>query len=124
MAVKINIRSGFSYFSLVLSFFSLLIVFFGALYFSNKGFDLSDETYYIYFSNNHNPNTFIVSYFGLLNDLFCFGKPTLIHLRVAKLLYQTLAVLFFCYGMFKFFDFKQYPLSFRNRLFVVIIALM
>lgn len=124
MAIKVNIKSSFILISLVFSLCCLFLIAFGALYFSNKGFELSDETYYLYFSNHHNPDTFIVSNFGLLNDLFCFGKPTLVHLRIAKIIYQNLAVLFFCFGMFKFFDFKQYKISKKARLFVFIMALM
>src|ERR1700752_897952 len=124
MATTINIKNTFIVSALVFSLCCLLIVFFGAFYFSNKGFELSDETYYLYFSNHHNPDTFIVSNFGLLSDFFCFGKPTLLDLRIAKIVYQSLAVLFFCYGMFKFFDLKHYQVSLKERLFIVVIALM
>lgn len=124
MAATLKIKNTFIYAALAFSLCCVMLVFFGAFYFSNKGFELSDETYYLYFSNNHNPDTFIVSNFGLFSHFFCFGNPTLSHLRIAKIIYQSMAVLFFCFAMFKFFDFKKFKVAFTERLFVIIITLM
>ncbi len=85
---------------------------------------MSDETYYLYFSNNFDSNVYLTTAFGVLNKFFCFGSPTLIHLRLAKFIYQSLAVIVFAISLLKYLKFKQIKLDTSSRFIFVSILLL
>ncbi|MDF2448101.1 MAG: hypothetical protein K0R26_605 [Bacteroidota bacterium] len=124
MAGLVKLKRTFVFGSMFVSLVSLMTVVSFAIIFSNRGFELSDETYYLFFSNYHNPGTYMITNFGLLNDLFCFGNPSLINLRLAKLFYQSAAVLFFCYGVFRYLKFKGQNLTTIQRALICMLCLM
>lgn len=124
MAIKIKSHNIFVFIALVVCLIALFIVVFGIFYFSNRGFELSDETFYLYNSNNFNPNIYITQNFGSINKLSCFNYPTLINLRLAKFFYQTLVVLFFLITLFKYLKYKDYFISKTEKMFMLIIGLL
>lgn len=124
MAIKIKSQNIFVFIALLLCLFALFTIVLGGFYFSNKGFELSDETFYLYNSNNFNPNIYITQNFGSINKLSCFNNPTLINLRLAKFFYQTLTVLFFLITLFNYLKYKHYFISKKEKMFIVIIGLL
>jgi hypothetical protein len=102
MVAQLKLKNIFTGFSLLVSVCTLLTLFFAAWYFSDKGFELSDEAFYVYFSDYTPKYEFLHTNFGILNNMICFGSPTLIHLRTAKLLLQIAAALFFFFGLRSF----------------------
>lgn len=71
-------------------------------YYSNRGFELTDETFFLYLSNRTGFSDYTTSYFGVLNKLVCFGNPSLINLRIAKIILQLLSLGFFLFGLIKY----------------------
>lgn len=124
MAIKINAKNTFVYSALLFCIIALSIVVIHAIGFSNKGFELSDETFYLFFTLNFNSETFVLSNFGLLNKLSCFNEVSLVNLRLAKFIYQSLAVVVFVFSLFKLLNFRKYIVSNANKSFIMIIALM
>ena len=124
MADKIRINNIIIYFSLVVSILSVLIVIFGALFFANKGFELSDETFYLFNSQKFDSTIYITQNFGILNKIACFNCPTLINLRIAKLFYQTLAIIMFCISFFAFLKSKNHLLIPVQKLLIITTALI
>ena len=88
MAAKINVKNSFVYLALLFCVIALVVVVSTIFKFADKGFQLSDETFYLRYSLNFNSGNFGVTNFGLLNNLFCFVHPTILNLRLAKLIYQ------------------------------------
>ncbi len=110
--------------SLAFGFMSLIIIIGCIIHYSNRGFELSDEAYYLYLSNYYKPTSYNVSAFGLLNQLACFGNATLINLRLVKLIYQIIAVLFFVWSLMRYFNFKGIALDTKQKAFVFIIIVV
>lgn len=111
-------------FSLLFGILALVSIVIGVYQYSSYGFELSDETFYLYHSNYYNPNKFITSNFGLLNRAVCFGNPTLINLRYAKLIYQLIAVLFFVWSLLKYLKYKSIVVNKTSEILVYIIIII
>jgi hypothetical protein len=124
MAAKITQKNAIVYSALVFCVASLCGLVICILKLSNRGFELSDETFYLYFSSHFNSDTYTVTNFGLLNNFFCFNNPSLFNLRLARFIYQSLAVLIFVLSLFKFLNKKNYKLSLTQQLFILVIGLM
>jgi hypothetical protein len=124
MAIKINVKNTFIYFTLLLCIILLGTVVFYILKCANKGFELSDETFYLHFSSNFNSDVYTVTNFGLLNKFVCFGDPSLVNLRLAKFFYQSFAVLIFVLSLLRFLNFKGYTLTTIQKTFILVITLM
>jgi hypothetical protein len=109
-----------------IAFGTLLILGFiyALIHYSNRGFELSDETFYLFFSNYFNSESYTTSNFGLLNKAACFGNPSLINLRLAKLIYQALAVLFFIWSLLKYLNFKGIELNPTQKSLITIIIII
>jgi hypothetical protein len=73
-----------------------------AVAFADRGFELSDEAYYLYCSLNPYSDGFLSSRFGLLNHIVCGGHPTLVSLRLARMLLQVSATAFFSASLLRF----------------------
>ena len=110
--------------SLLLSVLAFIIVIIGGFYFSNKGFEMSDETFYLHFTQNIDYSVYLTQNFGILNKLACFGKISLINLRIAKLIYQLIAILIFSYSLLNYFKSKKIVLSSCHQLLIIIILCM
>lgn len=95
-----------------------------AIYFANKGFELSDETFYLYFSDHYNSEIYLTQNFGVLNKFACFGNCTIINLRIAKLIYQIIAVAIFVFSLINYLQHKNIVLSFSHNVFVFVILMM
>ena len=121
MIRKLSLHHLFIFVSIGFGFISLFTIIGGVFHYLNRGFELSDEGYYLYLSNYYNPISYNVSAFGILNKLACFGDATLINLRLAKLLYQLIAVLFFAWSLLKYLKFKNIILDLKQKAFVFII---
>jgi hypothetical protein len=121
---KISFQQLFILSSLVFGLMAILIIIGCIIHYSNRGFELSDEAYYLYLSNYYKPTSYNVSAFGLLNQLACFGHATLINLRLAKLIYQLIAVLFFVWSLLRYFNFKSIVLDTKQKAFVFIIIVV
>ncbi len=124
MAIKINSKHTLVYMALLFCVITLFFIVANIIRFSNKGFELSDETFYLYFSWHFNSNTYSNTNFGLLNKLVCFNNPNLVNLRFAKFIYQTLAVLVFVFSIFKFLEARKYFIGRLQKTFILLIALM
>jgi len=124
MANKISVKNTFIYITLLFCIILLCSVVFYIIKCVNKGFELSDETFYLHFSLNFNSEVYTVTNFGLLNKLVCFNDPSLLNLRIARFVYQSLAVIVFVFSLFHFLNFKGFALSHLQKTFVAIIALM
>ena len=109
--------------SLLFGILATVSIIFGVFHYAHFGFELSDETFYLYHSNYYNPNKFITSNFGLLNKIVCFGNPTLINLRYAKLIYQLISVLLFVWSLLKYLKHKSIVLTKTTNIFVYTIIL-
>ncbi len=94
------------------------------IYFAHKGFELSDEAFYLYFTEHYTTDCLLYQNFGLLNEIACFGKVTLLNLRIAKFVYQTLAVLTFSSSLFAYLKHKQIPTSSTHKFFICMVLLM
>ena len=121
MIRKLSFQQLFIFVSIGFGFLVLFVIISGIFYYLNRGFEISDEGYYLYLSNYYNPTSYNVSAFGILNKLACFGDATLINLRLAKLLYQLIAVLFFVYCLLRYLKFKNIILDLKQKAFVFII---
>ena len=108
----------------LISFLACVIIAVAAVYFSNKGFELSDETFYLYNTNHFDTSIFISQNFGILNKLTCIGEATLINLRLTKFVYQSLAVVIFVYSLLRYFRLKQISITFYQKCFLFLIALL
>jgi hypothetical protein len=98
----------------------LLVFVIGLIIFSlNKGFELSDESYYCLASKFPDDTRLINSYFGLVNYKFTFGNTDLLALRGFKFVYQTLALLMF--GL-SFFVFLRKKFSVQKQYFFSILG--
>lgn len=124
MAIKISVKNSLVYSALLFSVIALVFVVVNILAFANKGFQLSDETFYLHYSLQFNSNDFVVTNFGLLNKFFCFGHPTLLNLRLAKFVYQSLAVMVLVFCLFKFLNTKGFNFDKIHKIFILVIALM
>lgn len=124
MGAKINYTTIFSFISVSVCLSALGLITWGAFYFSNRGYELSDETYYLYFSNTFDPDIYLTSAFGVLNKFFCFGHPTLINLRIAKFIYQTLAVIIFGYSLLRYLKFKDIKIGTTQKFLCLSILLL
>lgn len=121
---KLSFQQLFILSSLVFGFMVVIIIIGCIIHYSNRGFELSDEAYYLYLSNYYKPTSYNVSAFGLLNRLACLGNATLINLRLAKLIYQLIAVLFFVWSLLRYFNFKDIVLDLKQKAFVFIIIVV
>lgn len=110
--------------SLLLSFVAFIILIVSAIYFSNKGFEISDETFYLYFSEHINPKIYLTQNFGILNKIACFGQLSIANLRLAKLFYQLAAILFFSYSLLSYLKSKHIILSKNHQVLITIILCM
>ena len=124
MAIKIKFKINIVHLVLLFCLVAVFFVFVNIIRFIDKGFELSDETFYLSNSLNFNSSNYSSTYFGLLNNFFCFGHPTLLNLRLAKLIYQSFAVLIFTFSIFHFFQHRGFSLSIVQKIFILIIALM
>ena len=124
MAAKINVKNSFVYLALLFCVIALVVVVSTIFKFADKGFQLSDETFYLRYSLNFNSGNFGVTNFGLLNNLFCFGHPTILNLRLAKLIYQSLAIVIFIFSLFHFLKHKGFVITTTQKVFILVIALM
>lgn len=124
MGAKINYTTIISFISVSVCLSALGLITWGAFHFSNRGFELSDETYYLYFSNNFSPDIYLTTAFGILNKFFCFGSPTLINLRLAKFIYQSLAVIIFAFSLFRHLKFKKVKLEPVAKLLILSVLLL
>ena len=124
MAIKINYKNTLIYSALLFCVIVLAFIVVNIIRFSNKGFELSDETFYLYSSWHFNSESYNNTNFGLLNKIACFNNPNLINLRLAKFAYQTLAVLVFVFSAFRFFEFKKFTINKLQKTFVLLIAIM
>lgn len=61
----------------------------------DKGFELSDESYYVMASRYPHDQQLLNSQFGLVNFCFTLGHTSLLQLRVFKLIYQIVSLLIF-----------------------------
>jgi hypothetical protein len=114
----LEFKNIFIKFSLLFGVLALISIIGGIFYYASFGFELSDETFYLYHSNYYDPNKFITSDFGLLNKIVCFGSPTLINLRYAKLIYQIISVLIFTWSLLKYLKHKSVVLTKTTKIFV------
>ena len=121
---KLSFQQLFILSSLVFGFMVVIIIIGCIIHYSNRGFELSDEAYYLYLSNYYKPTSYNVSAFCLLNRLACLGNATLINLRLAKLIYQLIAVLFFVWSLLRYFNFKGIMLNLKQKAFVFIIIVV
>ncbi len=103
---------------------AILSIVYCLIHYSNRGFELSDETFYLYPSNYFTPESYTTSDFGLLNNLACFGHPTLLNLRIAKLIYQVIAVLFFTWNLFHYLNFKNILLDTKQKTLIAIVIVI
>jgi len=124
MAVKINFKNSFVHLALLFCLIAVFFVIVNIFRFIDKGFELSDETFYLSNSLNFNSSNYGFTYFGLLNNFFCFGHPTLLNLRLAKLIYQSFAILIFTFSIFHFLQHRGFSISKLQKVFILIIALM
>lgn len=124
MEIKLKTKNNYINGSLILGLLSVFIFIYCLLHFMNRGFELSDETYYLYFSNIANTKNYNTTQFGLINHLACFGNPTLFNLRLAKFIYQMLAIILFTLSLFKYLDFKHYLIKAIHKWFILIIILL
>jgi hypothetical protein len=124
MAAKINVKNTFVYLALLFCVIALVVVVSTIFKFADKGFQLSDETFYLRYSLNFNSGNFGVTNFGLLNNFFCLGHPTIFNLRLAKLIYQSLAIVVFIFSLFHFLRHKGFVISKTQKVFILVIALM
>ncbi|MCC6372463.1 MAG: hypothetical protein IT236_15770 [Bacteroidia bacterium] len=67
-----------------------------------KGFELSDESYYVLASQYPNSSKALNSLFGLVNSKFTFGCTQLLALRIFKLIYQSLSLIIFSLAFTRF----------------------
>lgn len=70
--------------------------------FLNKGFELSDESYYLLCTKYPFDTKLLVSSFGLISHRLCFGLNDLFSLRLFKLIYQMLCLTIFARAFFLF----------------------
>ena len=80
MIRKLSFQQLFTFGSIGFGFITLCTIIGCIIHYSNRGFEMSDEAYYLMNSNYYNHSAYNVSAFGLLNHLACFGDATLIHL--------------------------------------------
>lgn len=84
----------------------IIYVIYLILFHLDKGFELSDESYYtVAVRESVNGRTF-ASWFGVVANKLCFGEYNLYALRLFKFVYQITALLIFCYSIFRFLKFK------------------
>ncbi len=100
-------------FSVFIGAILLLILIISALYFFPRGFDLSDESFYLYSSIHTLKEGFITTNFGILNHFFLLDSPGLIGLRVLKLLLQLASSVAFFFGLRNYLRYNGIVLS-RN----------
>ena len=124
MVGKLSYKQLFTFGSIGLGFISLVTIIGCIVHYSNRGFEMSDESYYLMNSNYYNHSTYNVSAFGLLNHLACFGDATLINLRLAKLIYQLVAVLFFVWSLLRYLNFKNIILDTKQKLLIFILLVV
>jgi hypothetical protein len=123
----VNLLKGKPFFLLITVFtcFTALVTYIIAVtYFSHKGFELSDEAFYLYFTEHYNTDCLLYQNFGLLNKIACLGNITLFNLRIAKLVYQIIAILVFCFSVFAYLKHKQIIISNLTKTFTCILLLM
>lgn len=121
MIRKFTFQQLFTIGSLLFGFITLCVIISCLVHFSNRGFEMSDEAYYLMNSNYFNHSSYNVSAFGLLNHLACFGDATLIHLRLAKLIFQVIAILFFIVSLLRYLNFKKISLDTKQKAFIFIL---
>lgn len=110
--------------SLVLSITGLFLFVATIAYFLNKGFELSDESYYLLATKRPFDNALLNSAFGLVNHRLTFGLNDLLSLRLFKLIYQLFFLGVFARSFFLFSirclnAFRQPALLFSILLIVV-----
>lgn len=122
MNIKPSYKQLFIQGTILFSFIVLLTIVCSIIHYSNRGFEMSDEAYYLMNSNYYNHSSYNVSAFGLLNNLACFGNATLINLRFAKLFLQLVGVLFFAWSLLRYLDFKSITIDGKQKalLFILI----
>ena len=121
MACSLKNRSLLIILSLTTSLIALITFVIAAIFFSNKGFETSDEAYYLFFSEHLNPTTYLAQNFGIFNKVACFGYPSIINLRIAKLIYQSISVIIFTFCLLKYLKNKNILISTSNKMLVFII---
>ena len=124
MIRKLSFQQLFTFGSIGFGFITLCSIIGCIIHYSNRGFEMSDEAYYLMNSNYYNHSAYNVSAFGLLNHLACFGDATLIHLRLAKLMYQMIAILFFIWALLRYLNFKEIHLDVKQKALVVILLVI
>ena len=124
MSLSLSKKNIFISLSMIFGLVSIIIFIYCILYFMNRGFELSDETYYLYYSNNLNTQNYNTTQFGIMNHLVCFGNPTLLNLRIAKFTYQIIAIILFCISVFKYLNFKKYFIEPKQKIFIVTMIIM
>lgn len=107
---------------IVLASFCVIILVYAIVWSSNKGFELSDEAYYLLATKYPFDNLLLNSSFGLINFRFCFGHIDLVSLRLFKLFYQFGFLLLFVYALFKYA--KKHTLAPTNTLVLICVTIL
>jgi hypothetical protein len=117
-------KSLFVLFSVIFGLISVAIFIYCVFYFSNKGFEITDETYYLYFTEHPKLNIYLTQNFGILNSLSCLGELSVINLRITKLVFQIVAISTFIYCLFFYLRKNNCVLSKNNMLLISVSIVM
>ncbi len=86
----------------------------------NKGFELSDESYYAVATIKPYEYKTFASCFGLINNKLCFGAHGLYQLRLFKFFYQTIGLILFCISLYHFFK-NKFPQHIKISLVTILL---
>jgi len=117
-------KSLFVLLSVIFGLISVSVFIYCVFYFSNKGFEITDETYYLYFTEHPKLNIYLTQNFGILNNFACLGKISIINLRITKLVFQIVAITIFIYCLFYYIRKNSCVLSKYNMLLISVSIVM
>jgi hypothetical protein len=99
----------------------LLFIVYQIITLLNKGFELSDESYYCLASQNPFDTRIMNSAFGLINYRFTFGHTGIFELRVFKFIFQSIALAIFAISFIRYF-LSSGSWQFKTSAFLVILV--
>ena len=117
-------KSLFVLLSVIFGLISVAVFIYCVFYFSDKGFEITDETFYLYFTEHLNPDIYLTTNFGVLNNFACLGKISIINLRITKLVFQIVAITIFIYCLFFYLRKNNCVLSKNNMLLISVSIVM
>jgi len=117
-------KSLFVLLSVIFGLISVSVFIYCVFYFSDKGFEITDETYYLYFTEHPKLNIYLTQNFGILNNFACLGKISIINLRITKLVFQIVAITIFIYCLFFYLRKNNCVLSKNNMLLISVSIVM